>query len=131
MFIMQLPPSVIYRLLLGEHIYPEERKQLGITPTTKIKINDLVTFLASEINRTNRFPPEANKDSLSPTHEGVIVTKTSEKRFVCLSKRTLAGNPMVIAEQAETVFRNAQEAATFFLKWALCLPGRLDGIIIE
>ena len=128
---MQLPSSVIYRLLLGEHIYPQEREKLGINQTTKIKFNDLVSFLANEIKNTNRFPPVTQKESLSPVYEGKVITKITGNKFICFSKRTYADNPDIIAENAETIFNNAEEAAKFFLKWDLCLPGRLDGIIIE
>ena len=123
-------PSIIHRLLLGEHIYPQERERLGITRMTRIRFDDLVQFLAEEICRVDRFPPET-EDNLSPLYEGMIIAKVAKNRFVCTSKRTLADNPNVIAEQSETVFSTAEDAARFFLKWDFCLPGRLDGIVVE
>ena len=128
--IMQIPSSVIYRLLLGEHISIQERRKFGITPLTRIRLSDLVQFLAKEITKAKRFPPET-EDNLCPTYEGIIITQVSESRFICISKRTLADNPNVIAEQAENSFTDTKDAANFFLKWELCLPGRLDGIIVE
>ena len=127
---IQMPSSIIFRLLLGEHISSPERKELGITPETRIKLKDLVQFLAVEICKTKRFPPET-EDNLSPMYEGIIIVKISESKFVCLSKRAWADNPNVIAEQTETVFNNAKDAAKFFLQWDCCLPGRLDGIVVE
>jgi hypothetical protein len=128
---MRLPSSMICRLLAGEHLFPQEREQFGITSTTQICLDDLERFLANEINHANRFPPETKQDSLSPLYEGIKVTKVSEDKFVCTTRRALANNPSEIAEQAETVFNNAKDAAKFFLKWELYLPGRLDGIIVE
>ena len=128
---MQLPSSIIYRLLLGEHIFPQEREQLGITPATKISFEYLVQFLANEIVNTDRFPPKTKVESLSPTYEGIIVTRASKNKFICTVKRAFADNHAVIAEQSETIFRNAKDAATFFLNWDLCLPGWLDGIVVQ
>ena len=128
---MQLPTSVLHRLLLGEHIDTQERDLLGISPTTRIKIDELACFLAGTIQTTKRFPPESKKESLSPVYEGIVITKMPDGRYSCVAKRTYADNPNLVAERVETIFNDSLSAAKHSLKWDLALPGTLDGITVK
>ena len=128
---MKLPQIILHRLLLGEHILPHERDLLGITSKTNIKIEDLVLVLAGELTRTDRFPPASKEESLSPFYDGVVINKEPKGKYVCTVKRPLADNPTIISEKTEFYFDNAKDAAEYFIKWDLFLPGKLDGILVQ
>ena len=60
-------------------------------------------------------------------YEGVLVERQRHGRYVCHCERA---NPLVrsqVAERTEMAFSSAEDAARFYLRWGLHLPGDLDG----
>ena len=63
--------------------------------------------------------------------EGTVIQKVSPSRFICHSRRPSVYDLYTVAEEAQKEFHRAQDAAAFYLKWELNLPGRLDSWIVE
>ncbi|HOX03246.1 MAG TPA: hypothetical protein P5555_13335 [Candidatus Paceibacterota bacterium] len=125
---MKMPPEILTRLLSGEHFNAEERKAIGLWPPETLLYRDVVEHLAMVLKSREWFPqsPEASPRG-SAVREGIYVHREMPDRFVCIAQRSRADDPTVMAESTETVFRSPRDAAEYYLKWELNLPGRLDG----
>ena len=64
-------------------------------------------------------------------YEGTVVQRISPSQFVCYSRRPSVYDLRAVAEESHTEFSSAREAADFYLKWELNLPGRLDSWPVE
>jgi hypothetical protein len=74
------------------------------------------------------FPREWKPAELGqPVWEGGVIERHSSSRYVYRAQRHHPTNPNLLAEQTEKVFSCAEDAAHQYLKWALNLPGNLDG----
>ncbi len=120
--------DILLSIINGEHISIEKRKSLAIGTNPVLKMDDFVSVLADELQKVDCYPPSQSCGGF--LREGIVITKR-EGLFVCVSQRTSPSDPREICEKNETVFRNARDAARFYLKWELCLPGRIDGFVVE
>jgi hypothetical protein len=125
---MRMQPDVLTFLLKGGHLNVEERKKLGLWPTETLKYNDILEHLTSVLEKVDLFPDfsQENKNNNFNVREGIIIQRKSSDKFVCYSQRSSVSDSNIIAEKTETEFSTAKEAASFYLKWELHLPGRLD-----
>lgn len=73
--------------------------------------------------------PEHNQGDL--VYEGTVVQRISPSRFICHSRRPSVYDLRTVAEESHAEFHSAREAAEFYLKWELNLPGRLDSWPVE
>lgn len=110
-------------LLRGVHLNMPERIRRKAWPHPPLRMSDLVRHLVALIENEPRFPD----DSMGVVQghglvEGVFIERRGPARFACVSRRTFPG-----FEESERIFENAEDAARFYLKWALNLPGDLDG----
>ena len=124
-----LPREILLKMLQGNHIYPEERQQLGITRDMVLSLNDLIEVLVEELNRAGRFPSDVDEGILA-LREGMYLVKL-QCGYECRMLRYSVHNPNVVAEAKKTLFEDPKEAAAFYMKWELGLPGRLDGITVK
>ena len=118
--------DVILKLLSGEHVYPDERRRLGISKDTVLYYEELVEVLADELRATGCFPLGVEKVILE-TREGIYIIKT-ERGYECRMKRYSPSNSSIVVKEKKITFVEPKDAARFYLKWELNLPGRLDGI---
>jgi hypothetical protein len=115
-------------LLRGEHLNMAERIERGVWPHPPLKINDLVTHLASVLQAEKWFPREWERaEPGKPVWEGGVIERQSAGRYLYRAQRHHPTNPNILAEQTEKVFSSADDAARYYLKWDLHLPGNLDG----
>ena len=123
-----MPPEILTRLLAGEHLNVEERKALGLWPLETLRYSEVVEHLATVLESQRWFPqsPDAPERG-SAVREGIYVQQKAPDRFVCIAQRTRADDPTALVEKTETIFKTPRAAAEYYLKWELCLPGRLDG----
>jgi hypothetical protein len=125
---MRMPHEILTRLLKGEHFNVEQRKELGLWPSETLKYTDVLEHLASLIEQHEWFPFELDqKDSAATAYEGIIIHSNGISSYQCYARRTSAINPDVTAEESKIIFKTAMGAAEYYLKWALNLPGNLDG----
>jgi hypothetical protein len=115
-------------LLRGKHLNMPERIKRGAWPHSALKFSDLVTHLAKVLESEKWFPrewkPAVPGESV---WEGGVIEHQSSSRYVYRAQRHQPINPTVLAEQTEKVFSSAEDAARYYLKWDLNLPGDLDG----
>lgn len=122
---MQVPLFIIRELLKGKHIDVKERIQRGSPVTATLEYADILRVLIDMLQEFKYFPYNFN-DPEYKNYEGISIERTDNK-YVCRAQRMLPMEPDVIAEKASREFDNVEDAAEFYLKWALNLPGNLDG----
>ena len=115
-------------LLRGGHLNVPERINRGLWPHPPLKLSEVVAHLAKVLESERWFPREW-KPAIpgEAVWEGGVIERQSPSRYVYRTQRHQAANPAVLAEQMERVFSSSADAARFYLKWDLSLPGDLDG----
>jgi hypothetical protein len=114
-------------LLSGGHYNVPDRIARGIWPHPPLKYDELVEFLAVILKNERWFPREWKPYIKGEAiNEFGTIEHQSQNRFVYRKRRSNAINPYVLAEETEKVFNSAEDAAKFYLKWDLHLPGDLD-----
>jgi hypothetical protein len=115
-------------LLRGGHLNVPERKARGLWPHPPLSFAEVVRHLTKVLEEERWFPlewqPAAPGESIG---ECGVIERQSPTRYVYRVQRHHPLDPTVLAEQTEKVFRSAEAAARFYLKWDLHLPGDLDG----
>ena len=124
---MKQNKELLVRLLKKEHINVPERKELGFFENKKIKYKDMKKQLICLLEESEWFPKELDIDQNQVIEEGVFIQRRNNNCFICVVQRTDPGNPDQLAERTEKQFKTSKEAAEFYLKWELNLPGDLDG----
>ncbi|MDF1746913.1 MAG: hypothetical protein P1V19_24700 [Gimesia sp.] len=108
-------------LLSGGHLNMEERSARGIWPHPPIAYSVVQTHLVQIIQNREWFPCD-----LSEGRDGVIIQNCGNT-FVChLLDYSYMGAP-IISSQSQQLFITPEEAADYYLKRGLRLPGDLDG----
>jgi hypothetical protein len=127
-----MPPDVLTFLLRGGHLSVAERKEKGLWPNEQLQYSEVLDHLVAILERGEWFPrgmPEHKPGDL--IYEGTVVQRLSPSCFVCHGRRPSVYDLRTLAEESRKEFHSAREAAEFYLKWELNLPGRLDSWIVE
>ncbi|MCP4374239.1 MAG: hypothetical protein GY797_39975 [Deltaproteobacteria bacterium] len=107
-------------LLKGGHINVPDRISKGIWPHPPLKYKEVLSHLVRIIQEAEWFPCD-----LSSGKEGVVI-QNKKGKYICHSLQYSAFGAPIVSEQKQHKFKTATEAADFFLKWDLFLPGDLD-----
>jgi hypothetical protein len=129
---MKMPPDILTFLLRCGHLNVEERKAKGFWTNESLRYSDVLDHLAGLIQTEEWFPrmmPEHQQGNL--VYVRTVVQRISPSQFVCRSRRPSVFDLRAVAEESHKEFRSAREAAEFYLKWELNLPGRLDSWSVE
>jgi len=112
----------------GEHINMPERLARGVWPHPPLNLSEVLTHLTKLISHHRLFPHEWQPQSEGePVREGGVIERQGIDRYVYRAVRAHPVRPDVVAECTERVFSSAEDAARYFLKLDLHLPGDLDG----
>lgn len=105
-----------------------DRVARGLWPHPPLKLALVLSQLSKLLNQHRWFPREwkPHRDG-ELVYEGGAIERQRMDRYVYRSVRANPVNPHVLAEATEGVFSSAEDAARYFLKWDLHLPGGLDG----
>ncbi len=124
---MEMPPDILTMLLRGGHLNVEERKAKGLWPNETLRYSEVRDHLSAIIKKEEWFPREmpTHKDG-DLVYEGTVIHRVSPTRYICHSRRPSVYDLSEIAEDSQKEFRRVKDAAEFYLKWELNLPGRLD-----
>jgi hypothetical protein len=129
---MRMPSQIITRLLEGEHFNMDQRKAFGLLPAETLSYAEVRDHLALLLADREWFPAKpSDSHNTDAIHEGIFIHHVSPNRFICYARRASTENPLVLAEQSACEFGSAREAADYYLRWELNLPGRLDGWVVE
>ena len=112
-------------LLKGGHINVPDRVAKGIWPHSPLKYIDVRSHLVSIIENVEWFPCNLDKGK-----EGVVIQNLNGK-YICHSLHYSAFGPPNVSESTQKKFKKAEDAADFYLKWDLYLPGDLDSWKVE
>ncbi len=129
---MNMSPDILTFLLRGGHLNVEERKARGLWPNEQLRYSEVLDHLVSIIQSAEWFPrrmPDHKQGDL--VYEGTVIQNVSPSRFICHSRRPSVYDLRALAEQSQKEFSKAKDAAEFYLKWELQLPGRLDSWVVE
>src|SRR4030067_3677293 len=116
-----MDPDTMTYLLRGGHIDMPERIRSGLWPHPPIKVKEVLNHLVGVIQKDSWFPETIEEMGLdTPDVEGqMTIENKGNNKFVCH-----------FADHYKHVKKNfgsANAAAKFYVKWALHLPGNLDG----
>ncbi len=118
--------TIIY-LLKGGHISMQERKEMGIWPHPPLFFGDLIDEIVKYLEAHKWFPREWVEQKNGEIIDDVKgIEKTEDRRFIYRSRTPDPYDMTKIAAKTETIFDFATEAADYYLRNALHLPGRLD-----
>ena len=114
-------------LLRGGHYNVPDRIARGIWPHDPLKMVDLVAHIVSALDRDQWFPYEwVSRVDGEMIDDVIVIEKQATNRFVVRSRRASVYDLQKIGEQSEKVFATGEQAAQYYLKWGLYLPGDLD-----
>lgn len=109
-----MPPDVLTRLLQGEHFNVEQRQALELWPSETLRYSQVRDHLRNLLQVQEWFP------RVPVPSEAIYVHRRAPDDYVCV---VWPGHP---GKNTEHSFTNSQDAADFYLKWELHLPGLLD-----
>ena len=114
-------------LLRGGHYNVPDRIARGIWPHPPLKMVELIAHIMDALNRSRWFPhewvPRSNGELIDDV---IVIEKQASDRFVVHSRSASVHDLHTVGQQSETVFKSAEQAARYYLKWGLHLPGDLD-----
>ena len=120
--------KTIVLLLQGRHLDMPERLARGIWPHPPLHFDEIVRILAEHLSEHWSFPDSDLATSNDhPVHEGGRIQRIALDGYTYKVEASNPLNPRKVAHSNEIVFANAEDAARFYLKWDLHLPGDLDG----
>lgn len=120
--------TTLILLLRGGHLDMSERLARGIWPHPPLQFDEVVRILTEYLTAHGSFPDsELGSSKDHPVHEGGEIRRSSSGQYIYKSRASNPINPREVAQVVEVVFANAEDAARYFLKWDLHLPGDLDG----
>ena len=105
-----------------------DRIERGLWPYPPLRFSEVVSHLATILQAERWFPREWHPyvDG-KPVYEGGIIERKDNAKYIYRVARAWPANPFAIAEATERAFSNSADAAAYYLKWELSLPGDLDG----
>jgi hypothetical protein len=120
--------EILTMLLRGEHISMPDRVARGLWPHPPLNFSEVLAQLTRLLNQHKWFPREWTPHREGePVHEGGAVERQGLGRYVYRAARAHTIESHVLAQETERVFSSAEDAARYYLKWDLRLPGDLDG----
>src|ERR1700689_3249609 len=115
-------------LLRGEHLSMPDRIERGLWPHAPLEFGEVVNPLAAILNAEKWFPFEWREaEPGRAINERPVVERREADLFICYAQRSDPSDSRRLVSRGERPFRTAEGAARWYLKWALNLPGDLDG----
>ncbi|MGA9391990.1 MAG: hypothetical protein WBV69_16285 [Candidatus Sulfotelmatobacter sp.] len=115
-------------LLRGEHLSLPDRIARGSWPHPPLRFSQVLAHLTKLLDQHKWFPREWKPYRVGePVQEGGTIEHQGRDRYVYRAARAHPIQPRALAESTERVFSSAEDAARYFLKWDLHLPGDIDG----
>lgn len=115
-------------LLRGGHINMPDRLSRGLWPHAPLSFSEVFDHLSMLLEANKWFPREwrPHREG-NPVDERATIERLDDGRYVYRQARAYPVQPCNLAESTERFFHSAQDAARYFLRWDLHLPGDLDG----
>ena len=118
--------NTLTEVLSGRHLTMEERARRGVWPHPPLRFREPAPHLATLLASERWFPrPWLERRPDEAVGDRTVIERQGPAHYVVRFEGS--GPAMNLAESGEKVFDNAQEAAAFYLREELDLPGDLDG----
>jgi hypothetical protein len=115
-------------LLYGGHINMPDREARGLWPHPPLRLEHVLDHIEGIVEQNEWFPRQWYPHQVGePVDERATIQQAALGRFIYRVSRAHPTRPGVVAQTVEHVFPTARDAARYFLKWDLHLPGNLDG----
>ena len=111
---MKMPPDILTRLLRGENFDVEQRRALGLWPGETLRYSEIRDRLSELLQVQEWFP------QMPVPSEAIYVHRRGPDDYRCVVWPGQGG------KSTERFFSTSLEAADFYMKWELHLPGVLD-----
>lgn len=111
---MKMSPDVLTRLLRGEHFNVEQRSSLELLPPEILGYTEIRDHLSKLLVAQEWFPRKPVPS------EAIYIHRRGPEEYVCVVWPGQGG------KSTERSFSTSDDAADFYLKWELHLPGILD-----
>jgi hypothetical protein len=119
--------ETLTEILSGRHLNLEERAERGVWPHASLQYDDVLSHLTKVITERQWFPRSLPTTERPPwVADFVIIERRKADEFL-VHFQSAGPSAQTVAEQGIHRFSRPEEAAAFYLKWALNLPGDLDG----
>ena len=119
--------ETLTEILSGRHLNMEERAARGIWPHAPLCYDEVLAHLTKVISERQWFPTSWPGTQQPPWVEDFVIIERKNADEFLVHFQNAGPTAQTIAEQGIKRFRRPDEAAAFYLKWALNLPGDLDG----
>ena len=105
-----------------------DRIAAGDRPHAPLSYEDVVRHFVRVLETDGCFPHRwAPPIGGEPVNEAGSIERQANRTFIYRSARARPSNPHAVAEVTEKTFTDSFEAADWYLRWELRLPGDLDG----
>jgi hypothetical protein len=119
--------EMLTAVLSGTHFSMDERIRRDAWPHPPLLLGDLIAHLARVVESRTWFPrPWSPAEPGSAVSDVTVIERRGPADFVVHFQRS-GPSGVTVAEQGQQAFEKAEQAAAFYLKWELHLPGDLDG----
>lgn len=120
--------QVLTRLLRGEHLSMDERIQEGVWPHPSLAFDSVLKHLISLLECERWFPHEWKQAVDGEcADEQPCIEQRRPGQFIGHAQSSRPDSTLVVLYTTEIAFKNVEDAARWYLTWALHLPGDLDG----
>ncbi len=115
-------------LLKGGHMNIPDRISRGLWPHPPIPFHTCVNAIVAYLAENEWFPYEWHQPKPGElVDEGITIQKLSDGRFLCRAQASHPINPGLLHSASERIFKSAEDATLFYLRWHLGLTRGLDG----
>lgn len=120
--------ETIIFLLKGGHLNMDERVAKNIWPHPPLKLNDLINEVIRYLKTEKFFPhPWVQRKDGEFIDDVCVIEKINPFIFIFRSRAASPSDLTRITAQGKKVFFSARSVVKYYLRWALNLPGDLDG----
>ncbi|HEX4337029.1 MAG TPA: hypothetical protein VH062_14020 [Polyangiaceae bacterium] len=120
-------PDRLTDLLAGRHFNMPDRIDFGMWPHPPLTMPDIVQHLSRVVADQTWFPkPFRPAEPGEPVPDLVVIERRSAEEFI-VHLQASGPTGFTVAGALSRTFRSAEDAATFYLRTGMRLPGDLDG----
>jgi len=124
----EMDSATLTILLRGEHLDMPDRIERGIWPHPPLAFEEVVKHLAAVLAVEQWFPFERRETEPNRAmDEWPVVERREPNLFIGHAQNSHPSDPALVLARGQKSFRTPEDAARWYLRWALHLPGDLDG----
>lgn len=115
-------------LLKGGHVNMPARIEKGIWPHPPLNLKDCIAVIVKVLEKDKYFPSVwIDRQEGELIDDVVSIEKINDEKFFYYYREANPRNLRKISTYKEKIFKTGQDAAEYYLRNILRLPGDLDG----